>query len=267
VAALANPSRLKGTRASAQFIMSTRVTRNVYKWLINAQYWILPGTCIVCKRSSNRPLDLCLECDFTLPPLHNPCFQCGLPLPAGYQGRLCGTCMVTPPPWTRLIAPFSYQLPLPVLISGFKYQGKLVAGRVLTTRLQYHLQREYRNCQWPSLILPVPLHGSRIRQRGFNQALEIARPLAKKFALPLLTNSVRRTRKTEQQTGLSANARKLNMRGAFHLECDLAFEPGTTIAIVDDVVTTGVTTMELARVLRKAGVSEVHVWALARTVL
>lgn len=175
--------------------------------------------------------------------------------------------MVLPPPWTRLLAPFSYQLPLPALISGFKYQGKLVSGRVLSARLQTHLQQEYQHCQWPSLILPVPLHGSRIRQRGFNQALEIARPLAKCFGIPMLTHAVHRARKTDQQTGLCASARKRNMRGAFQLDSDLAFAPGTSIAIVDDVVTTGVTVMELARVLRKAGAGDIHVWALARTVL
>jgi len=113
----------------------------------------------------------------------------------------------------------------------------------------------------PQCILPVPLHKKRLRQRGFNQSIELARPVAKKTGLTLLLNHVVRVRETEAQTGLDAKQRRKNIRGAF--ECVKAM-PYEYVAILDDVVTTGSTVNELARVLKKAGVKRVDVWSIAR---
>ena len=247
--------------------MSTRYKKKVYKWLNYVQFAFLPGTCVVCKKPTYRQADLCHSCEIQMPLLVDPCRSCGLPLPPGYSGKYCGTCIAFTPPWSLFSAPFCYSPPVSALVPAFKYQGRLVAGRVLTQCLVRHLQEDYRNRQWPSLIIPAPLHRSRIRERGFNQALEISRWLSNALGLPLDRHSVIRKRPTEKQTGLSASARKLNLRGAFQVVPDSKINRGVSVVLVDDVVTTGVTITELARVLRKAGIEDIHVWALARTVL
>ncbi len=114
----------------------------------------------------------------------------------------------------------------------------------------------------PAALLCVPLHESRLRERGYNQALELAKPLARALHLPLHPHALRRIRSTQAQSGLDARARRRNLRGAF--EIDPAQTLPTHVALLDDVMTTGSTLRECARVLRKAGVQRVDVWALAR---
>lgn len=138
---------------------------------------------------------------------------------------------------------------------------------MLTQCLVKHLLKNYKYRRWPSLIISAPLHRSRVRERGFNQALEISRWVSSALSIPLDRHSVIRRKPTDKQTGLSASARKLNLRSAFRIVPGCEFIPGVSVALVDDVVTTGVTITELASVLRKAGVEDIHVWALARTPL
>ena len=114
----------------------------------------------------------------------------------------------------------------------------------------------------PAAIVPVPLHTSRLRRRGYNQALELAKPLARHLHLPLLTGALARTRATGAQTDLSAIQRRRNVRGAFAAHFPDA--PPAHVAVLDDVFTTGATLGECARVLKRAGVARVDVWALAR---
>lgn len=248
--------------------MSTGITETVNIWLKNTQYFLLPGTCVLCRRPTGRDHDLCRSCESALPRITRPCPRCALPLPPGVRpGMSCGTCLVSPPPFTRLVAPINYSPAVAALITGFKYHGHLGKGRVLTDLLGSHIRQVYGENDLPDLLLPVPLHPRRIRQRGFNQALEISRLLARALSLPLQPEMARRTRPTEQQAGLSARARRSNLRGAFKIDGDLFAAPGPLIALVDDVVTTGTTVTALATALRKAGAREVHVWALARTLL
>jgi len=247
--------------------MSTIFRRNVYQWLLNIQFGLLPGTCVCCKRASHRQLDLCQSCEATLPRISHPCSLCGLPLPTGYQGRNCGTCLHLKPPWTRLCSPFSYEANVRQCISAFKYRGRLVAGRVLTNYLLNTLNQEYRLSGWPDLIIPVPLHRKRLRQRGYNQALEISRTISGQTGIPLCNHLVKRSKDTKKQTGLSARDRKNNVRHAFDIPSKNPILENKTVALVDDVITTGVTLTELAHCFGKTGVKEIHVWTLARTVL
>ena len=114
----------------------------------------------------------------------------------------------------------------------------------------------------PQLIVPVPLHRARLRQRGYNQALELARPLAHALRLPLRHDLLHRIRSTHAQTELGAIARRRNVRDAFHVPSGAALP--AHVALLDDVMTTGATLAECARVLRRAGVQRVDLWALAR---
>lgn len=247
-------------------IMSTGIPEYVYNWLKNIQFILLPGICIQCRKTALRDRDLCLDCEQALPRIRRPCLQCGLPLPPGhYRQSVCGTCLVYPPSYSRLLAPFIYRPPVSSLVSAYKYQGRLVNGRVLTESFTGYVRRQYAGAALPSLLVPVPSHRRRIRQRGFNQALEIARWLSRELAVPLAQDLVSRNRYTSQQTGMSARERKKNLKNAFQVNHEL--DPDTVVAIVDDVVTTGTTVSELAKALKKAGAGEIHVWALARTCL
>lgn len=259
-------STLKPAGPGAHLIMSTRLPESVNKWLKLIQFWVLPPTCILCRQHADTSQDLCSGCAASLPRLTRPCRRCALPLPPGYHsGLYCGTCLACPPPYTRLLAPWSYRPPLPSLVAAFKYQSRLVNGRVLAAGISALVQQEYHADMRPTLLVPVPLHGRRLQRRGFNQSLELAHWMSQQLAIPVTHSLVTRVRHTPQQTGLSAAERKRNLSGAFRIRKGFRFKPGTTVAIVDDVVTTGTTVTALAKVLLRAGADEVHVWAIART--
>jgi len=171
---------------------------------------------------------------------------------------LCGECLRRAPPWDAAWAPFRYGWPLDRLESRYKFGADLAAGRVLSTLWR----REPCPVELPQLLLTVPLHRSRLRQRGYNQALELARPLARSLDVPLRHDVLQRVRQTDAQTELDALGRRCNVRGAFALHAGAKLP--AHVAILDDVMTTGATVAECARVLKRAGVRRVDVWALAR---
>ncbi|HEY5791083.1 MAG TPA: ComF family protein, partial [Gammaproteobacteria bacterium] len=145
------------------------------------------------------------------------------------------------------------------LVTGLKFHGQLAGARLLGGLLAEQLAGDPG--PWPQALLPVPLHPRRLRQRGFNQALELARPLARELGLALLPDACVRRRDTAAQSGLERAARRRNVRGAFALPRPLGLHH---VALVDDVMTTGQTLEALARVLREDGVEQVEVWCVAR---
>jgi ComF family protein len=146
------------------------------------------------------------------------------------------------------------------LIGGAKFRGRLSLVRLLGQCLADRVREV--DPPRPQVLLPVPLHASRLRTRGYNQALEIARVVGRELFLPIDHASCIRSAATPPQAGLDERARHRNIRGAFLVPGLL---PWRHVAILDDVVTTGSTVAELSRVLRKAGVRRIQVWAVART--
>ena len=179
-------------------------------------------------------------------------------MPLAVPADLCGECQQRLPNWDAAWAPFRYGWPLDRLESRYKFGADLAAGRVLSTLWR----REPRPIELPQLLIAVPLHRSRLRRRGYNQALELARPLARAWAVPLRHDALHRQRPTDAQTELDAVGRRKNVRGAFALRAGISLP--AHVAILDDVMTTGTTLAECTRVLKRAGVSRVDVWALAR---
>ncbi|MDE2086779.1 MAG: ComF family protein [Xanthomonadaceae bacterium] len=218
--------------------------------------WLLPLRCLLCGATGANGMDLCADCAAELPRNRNCCARCALPLAA--SAGLCGECQRQALPWDGAWAPFRYGWPLDRLEARFKFGRDLAAGRTLATLWQ----REGMPLPMPGLVLPVPLHRTRLRQRGYNRALELAKPLARHLGIPLRHDVLLRRRGTAAQTELDAVARRRNVRGAFALRTDIALP--AHVAILDDVMTTGATLAECARVLRHAGVQRVDVWALAR---
>jgi ComF family protein len=216
------------------------------------QRWLLPWRCLLCGDAGTDGMDLCGDCAAELPRNTSCCTQCALPLPV--SAPQCGRCQRKAPPWDAAWAPFRYAWPLDRLETRFKFSRDLAAGRALVTMWQ----RENVPLPLPQTILSVPLHQRRLRERGYNQAWEIAHPLAHSLGIPCGHNLLQRVRHTDAQTGLDATQRRRNLRGAFVLSQGAAL-PGH-VAVLDDVFTTGATLAECARVLKRAGVSRVDVW-------
>ena len=228
------------------------LVERLYRW----QRFLLPLRCLLCGAAGAQDIDLCADCAAELPRNHSCCARCALPLAT--PAALCGECQRHTPPWDAAWAPFRYGWPLDRLESRYKFGADLAAGRVLSTLWQ----REPCPTALPQCLLTVPLHRRRLRQRGYNQALELARPLADALGVPLRHEVLQRTRSTEAQTELDAISRRRNVRGAFALRPGIKLP--THVAVLDDVMTTGATLAECARVLKLEGVGRVDVWALAR---
>ncbi len=212
--------------------------------------------CRFCAAPGIDELELCAHCTAELPWLDTHCRQCALPLTDTGEEQLCGDCLRHSPPFRCVYAPFRYCHPVDVLIKALKYGDDLAAARCLGDLLADYLHR--RSVAVPDAVIPVPLHPQRLRQRGFNQALELARRLD----APLAPQMVRRSRATAAQTGLDKSERRSNTRGAFQVT---THRVPAHVAVIDDVLTTGATVIELAKTLRLAGAKQIEIWVMART--
>ena len=213
----------------------------------------LPQHCLLCAAPAHTH-PLCAECYAQLPwlpTLHCP--QCAIPTSTG---NLCGGCLSHPPRFDAVTATFSYAWPLAPLIHHYKYAGNLALAHLLGQALAAHTNRAV-DC-----IIPMPLSPARLRERGFNQAQEIARVVSRATGIKLAAEACRRVRDSAPQATLPWKERAKNIRGAFVCDADLS---GMRVAVIDDVLTTGATLNELARNLRKAGAIEIQGWVVART--
>lgn len=181
--------------------------------------------------------------------------MCARPLPGP---GVCGPCQRRPPPFDEALAACGYARPADWLVHRFKFGGRLECGRVLAECLARELAA--RGACEPDAVAPVPLHWRRLQARGFDQAMEVARHLARRLRVPLRARLLSRQRATPQQSTLDARQRRRNLRDAFRVREEA---PGH-VALVDDVLTTGSTLAECARILKRAGCERVSVWVVAR---
>ncbi len=230
----------------------------VYGWLKQACDLLYSPYCILCGDRGHASRELCAGCLRDLPWNCYACEHCAAPLPPATPGIPCGTCLKAPPPWDRALSPLLYTWPLDRLLQRFKFNGDLATGRLLGGLLADFLAAAAIK---PDLLIPVPLHAMRLRERGFNQALELAQPVSRRLQLAIAQDLCVRTRDTAVQSRLDAAARQRNLRDAFAIRCPL---DGAHVAILDDVVTTGATVTALANTVRQAGALQVQVWSLAR---
>lgn len=201
---------------------------------------LFPPRCCLCGfRGASADLDLCEHCEADMP-------------------------------WHRyappgVLTPLRYEHPVDEMIRKLKYRGSIEYARVLGTLLAAAARK--RDGPLPKLLVPVPLHTARLRERGFNQAYALARYAGRMLEVPYARTLLRRVRDTPSQTALDVSARRQNVRGAFAVCGPKARErllAADHVAIVDDVMTTGSTAAELRAVLYAAGVRQVELWAVAR---
>jgi ComF family protein len=243
-------------------------------WLFNAAAQslfatLLPSDCRLCQAPLTRisRLPVCEACLGGIAPISGRlCAVCGERIftPHADEQPVCGECRTTAPPFVRAVAYGSYDGGLRELIHLLKYGGVRPAAGVLGRMLAEVMQglgSEFRS----AVVVPVPLHSSKLRQRGFNQAEEIARATLKNLNRSELTLKavLERRRATASQTGLSDHQRQANVRGAF-VVASPEHIADNDVLLVDDVLTTGATVSECARVLRRAGAARVFVATVAR---
>ncbi len=231
-------------------------------WTQRALDCFAPCHCALCGQATGRDIELCLACEGELPWLTRSCRQCALPL-TDSEARLCGNCLASRPAFDRCIAACAYTPPLTNWLHAAKDHGDLPILRLLAYLLRRALSAY--DTPHPDLVLPMPLHWRRHWRRGFNQAEEIARGLRRYpgYSSLVIDNTLaKRMRATASQRELGAAERLCNLRGAFRVQRSLV---GQSVAIVDDVLTTGASAQALASALKDAGAGKVSIWCCART--
>ena len=210
--------------------------------------------CLLCAAPSGAQM-LCTACHTSLPLIAHACPRCAAPS----ADQICGECLKHPPAFDLTRAALEYTFPTDKLIQALKYGGQLALAKLLGELLAEAVADQAR----PETILAMPLHPARLKTRGFNQALEIAKVIAKRLHMSLAPDLVQRVVDTTPQASLPIDARHTNVKGAFACEQDLR---GQHVAVVDDVMTSGATLNELAKILKRAGAAQVDVWIVARAV-
>jgi len=225
---------------------------------------VLPCSCVLCHMQQAQLLcDLCRNTYFSK--AITRCQQCALPMPPGANTPRCGDCLQNPPAFDDSIVACDYAAPQDQLVLALKFGHQLALAPLFASMLRDAILQFSPN-SLPDLLCAVPLGQQRLRERGFNQATEIARPLARHLGIVFSVHALHRVRETSQQSSLTPNARVNNVKNAFMLdETLLSKVKGAHVGIVDDVMTTGMTLHEIATMLKRFGAAKVTNYVFART--
>jgi ComF family protein len=223
---------------------------------------MLPNVCAVCRAWGRSRV--CMQCVACFEGKCARCTRCALEVPHGVT--ICGSCLVRPPAFERTWAAVHYSYPWDGLIARFKFQGHLDLASALVHLMLSAAPADVLAAAQGALMVPVPLSAARLNARGYNQAWELARRLARHCMCPAQPQWLLRVKDTPHQLDLARHQRAANVRNVFLVEPRKRAElSGQTVILVDDVMTTGATADEAARVLLQAGAANVWVWVLART--
>ena len=234
----------------------------VNNWLNIALSRLFPYRCVLCQQLSEIERDLCLSCAELLariPDLH--CTKCAIPLEAASSDGtpVCGDCIKHTPHFDHTAIPYIYTHGIRRLISQLKFNNKLLHAGILG---ELFIEQIQDRVEPPEALIPMPLHSKRLRQRGYNQSLLLAKAIGKQLDIRVDNQLCRRVKHTPPQAELTRKARMKNMKGVFEI---IEHVPYRHIAIVDDVMTTGSSINELAKQFKAAGVRQVDAWCIART--
>lgn len=221
---------------------------------------VLPFSCALC--GGHAQAAVCSACAHQYLAVRARCACCANPLGQGDAGRRCGACLAAPPGFDATVTACDYAAPLDALVLQLKFGAQLALAPWMAARLHEALLGSGQPL--PDLVCPVPLGRQRLVERGYNQALEVARPLARRLARPVLPQLLERVRDTAPQAGTEPRARAVNVRGAFAVP-DVALVAGRHVGVVDDVMTSGHTLAQAAAALKRAGAARVTNIVFART--
>ena len=232
---------------------------NLISKINTAFKWLIPHRCVGCKTViEHGSYPFCDSCYIELPFQDHCCRRCG----QAFTSELdyCGRCLVSPPAFDACFCPFKYEEPISGQIQKFKYSYK----SELANGLAQSIYREIlsNNIKLPELLVPVPIHIGRLRERGFNQSLLLAKNLSTLLNVPYSNNIIKKHRATLAQVELSLKNRQKNVRKSFKLSSKITAK---SVAIVDDVFTTGATVAEITKILKRNGVDYVQIWGVAHT--
>lgn len=247
-----SPIKINSQQKSFSWFRFKPITGNTNSQLYHALKW----------QKKNKYL-LCAECENDLPLNQHHCIVCSVPFSIDNNTAnllICGQCQINLPIYNTSMVPFLYSTPLKQMITDLKFNNKLYYSSLLAQIFIHSIKP--RSDQIPDCIIPVPLHPQRLRERGFNQALELSRIISSQLNIPLDYSLCQRKSNTLYQSGLNSKQRKSNLRNAFQVKTPHQYKH---VVIFDDVVTTGTTVNELARKLKQSGVEKIEVWAIART--
>ena len=223
-----------------------------------------PPRCQLCGTVENLGYDgqLCMACAADFPLNHTACQHCAIPMShVDTSVQRCARCLKAPPEYDLCWSPFIYAQPLEWMIQQLKFNDKLSIAPLLTKLMAENLPDKLYKNNSPDVVIPMPLHPQRLKQRGFNQSYLLVKKLAKQLKLPIDLSACQRVVDTEHQTGKNAKQRRQNIRNAFTFDnaCDYRH-----VLIFDDVMTTGSSVAELTKTIKRSGVKRVDVWCLAR---
>jgi len=245
-----------------------RITHHAAK---TARDWLFPPSCLVCSNKLNvrKPLSrskheltkltssICDTCQQKLPYLENACRRCALEIPPNTD--LCGNCLTNPPPFDETVCVFNYAQPIDQWIHKLKYDEQLMYADVLARFIAQHAME--LQLPPPEIIIAVPSHPKRLAERGFNHSELIAKRISKLLNMQYEPNLIKKCRHTPPQASLSRAQRLKNHTGTYKMTGKTRV---SSVAIIDDVVTTGATTTEISKILKRNGVNYIQVWSFAR---
>ncbi|MBQ5947969.1 ComF family protein [Massilia sp. ST3] len=222
--------------------------------------WLLPSCCALCGMRGED--GVCHGCEHAYVAARPRCPVCANPAGALDAALPCGACLAAPPAFDATLAACDYAAPLDGLVLQLKFGAQLALAPWMSRAL--HREAGRAGLPPPDLLCPVPLGAHRLAGRGYNQALEVARPLARLLGAELAPRLAQRVLETAAQSGVAPGERRRNVRGAFAVADDTLVR-GQHVGVVDDVMTSGHTLDELARVLKQAGAVRVTNFVFART--
>ncbi len=230
-----------------------------YNHVSQALSWLLPQHCLQCKLAIKPNLGpVCTHCYVELPFQSNNCRQCGQRYSSSHE--YCGRCLNSPPSFDRCFCPFEYKSGIKELICNIKYREKPSLAKAAAQLLAKEIVEQ--GIELPQAVTPVPMHVKHLRSRGYNHSNLIARHLSRILDITYIENIATKTKATSTQAGLSLKKRKTNLKNSFKVIRNIDFKH---IAIIDDVMTTGATAEEIAKILKKNGVDYIQVWGIAHT--
>ena len=230
------------------------------RWPSSVLRWLLPSSCALCGAAADAAV--CRDCEHAYVTVRPRCPVCANPA-AGLDAALpCGACLAAPPAFDATVAACDYDAPLDALVLQLKFGAQLALAPWMARTM--HAAALRAALPAPDLLCPVPLGARRLAERGYNQALEVARPLARLLGAKCVPRLAQRVVETAAQSGVAPAERERNVRGAFAVALEERVA-GRHVGVVDDVMTSGHTLDELARALKRAGAARVTNVVFART--